>query len=181
MHGIVHSELKRYVTERQGADAWSHLLDAAGVAPKPYLAHRTYPDEEVTAVVDAAALAWGQPVGEILEQFGQFIAPTLMSVYEPFIRAEWRTLDLIEHTERTIHTVVRMRDRGAAPPFLRPRRIGPTEVHIEYTSPRRLCMVGEGICRGVARHFGEQVDVSQTECMHRGAEKCVIVVRLAAG
>ncbi|HKG93513.1 MAG TPA: heme NO-binding domain-containing protein [Gemmatimonadaceae bacterium] len=177
MHGIIHAELKRFVAERHGADGWPRLIEAAGMAPTPYVAHRTYADEELTSVVEADSRATGRPVSEVLSDFGEFIAPTLLSVYAPFVHADWRTLDLIEHTEATIHTVVRLRDRGAAPPYLQARRVSPNEVVVEYTSPRRLCMVAEGIARGIARHYAESIEITQPECMLRGGERCVIEVR----
>jgi hypothetical protein len=76
-------------------------------------------------------------------------------VYGPLLDSEWRTLDVIQHTEETIHRVVRMRQPGAAPPRLRVDRASPDEVAIHYDSPRRLCAVARGIVRGVAKHFGE--------------------------
>jgi predicted hydrocarbon binding protein len=69
---------------------------------------------------------------------------------------------------------------GAAPPALLARRVSPDEVHIDYRSERGLCSLAEGIARGMALHFGEEVDVSQPECVHRGGTRCLIVVRRAA-
>src|SRR5215218_2924282 len=61
VHGIIHAELKRYVVDRHGAESWPRLLAACGVAPTPYLAHRVYPDEELTSVVEAASRIAGRP------------------------------------------------------------------------------------------------------------------------
>ena len=65
------------------------------------------------------------------------------------------TLDVIEHTEQTIHRVVRRRQPGALPPRLRTVRVGPKMVILTYDSPRRLCAVARGIARGVAARFAE--------------------------
>jgi predicted hydrocarbon binding protein len=35
-----------------------------------------------------------------------------------------------------------------------------------------------GLVDGTARHYGEQADVEETACMHRGATACLFEVRL---
>jgi hypothetical protein len=94
------------------------------------------------------------------------------------LKREWRTLDVIEHTEETIHRVVRMRQPGAQPPLLRAERTSPNEVVLFYDSPRRLCAVARGIGRGVANHFQEPIVIEERRCMHRGDPGCVIAYKL---
>jgi hypothetical protein len=134
--------------------------------------------EGILALVAAASRRTGRPAAELLEDFGSFIAPTLLSVYKPFVKPHWRTLDLLENTEQTIHKVVRMKNPGAAPPQLKVSRPSRDEVMIVYTSPRRLCAVSQGIAAGVARHYGERVRVTELECMHKGHRQCRISVKL---
>jgi hypothetical protein len=52
----------------------------------------------------------------------------------------WRTLEVIEHTEETIHRVERRRQPGAAPPKLRVERKTAREVVLTYDSPRKLLL-----------------------------------------
>ncbi len=86
---------------------------------------------------------------------------------------------MIEHTEETIHRVVRMRQPGAAPPRLHVERKSPDEVVLTYDSPRRLCAVARGITRGVAKKFEERITITDRACMLSGASKCLISFRLA--
>ena len=37
---------------------------------------------------------------------------------------------------------------------------------------RRLCFVAKGIVRGLAKKFGENIEVRETQCMHHGAGQC---------
>ena len=39
-----------------------------------------------------------------------------------------------------------------------------------------MCGVAKGIVRGLARHFGEQVELTELECMHNGAPSCKLRV-----
>jgi predicted hydrocarbon binding protein len=96
------------------------------------------------------------------------------------VRPEWRTLEVIEHTEETIHRVVRMRTEGAKPPRLRAERTRPNEVVLTYDSPRKLCAVARGIVKGVAKQFKEMVTIDVRKCMHKGDPACVIVFRKEA-
>lgn len=178
MHGVIVNQLRQFVVGAHGREAWTALLARSGapLPDGPVPLGQIYPDEAVTAVVVAASEQTGTPVGELLEQFGEFIAPTLLRIYEPLVDPAWRTLDVLEHTEQTIHTVVRTRDAGALPPYLEAVRLSPTEVLLEYTSPRRLCAVAHGITRGVARHYREHVRIEDLECMHQGDRRCLIRV-----
>jgi len=174
MHGIILSELKRYVEARQGPAAWQPLLEKAGLGDVRYLANEAYPDPEAMAIVEAASSMTGMSAQAILEDFGEFIAPNLLEIYGPIIRPEWRTLDVILNTERSVHTVVRIRNKGAAPPELKCVRRGADEVVLTYDSPRKMCAVAKGIGRGLARHFQEAIQISESACMLKGAPACII-------
>ena len=178
MHGLIFAELKKYVTTKLGPTAWDALLHEANLTKRFYLTGESYPDAEAVALVTAASRITKQPANAILENFGEFIAPDLIEIYRSFIKPKWKTLDLIEHTEATIHKTVRLRDPGAAPPRLKTRRVSSREVEILYTSERKMCGVAKGIARGIAKHYGEQVEVTESTCMHHGAKQCTISVTL---
>jgi hypothetical protein len=179
VHGIVHAELRDYATARIGAQRWSELLDEAGLGGKVYLLSETYPDEELTSLLQGLARATGETPDELLERFGAACVPGLLRTYGTFVDTSWRTIDVVEHTERVIHRTVRLQHPGADPPRLRTVRAGPDEVHVIYASPRRLCAFGVGVIRGLNHHFGDNVEVDQPLCMHRGDTHCEIVVKAA--
>ena len=43
-----------------------------------------------------------------------------------------------------------------------------------YVSARHLCFLAEGMISGAAAYYGETVTISQPECMHAGAARCLI-------
>jgi predicted hydrocarbon binding protein len=180
VHGVILSELQKYVEARHGPPMWPALLRDAGLGTKLFSPFLTYPDAEIMAIVGAASKVTGKPMGIILEDFGEFMAPDLIALYRALIKPEWRTLELLEHTESTIHRVVRSRSQDAKPPELKVARIREHEVVIHYASPRKLCAVAKGIVRGIARHYGERISLIDTACMHRGAPECTISVRTLA-
>ena len=157
MHGIIHAELKKYVEARHGVDAWKACLDAAGLTHKLYLPINAYPDQEAVAIVASASTLTRVPVERFLEDFGEFIAPDLLSMYQPLVKPEWKTLELLLHTEEMIHRVVRMQNVGAEPPRLQFEQLGPNELKFYYDSPRRMAAVAKGIIKGVAKHYKQTV------------------------
>ncbi len=181
MHGLIVNQLRHFVVETHGREAWARINESAHVTlgDRPPI-DRVYDDADVIAVVVTAATLTHTEPQALLEAFGAFLAPTLLRVYAPLIDSRWRTLDVVEHTEEHIHTAVRLRDPTAGPPYLTAKRTAPDRVVVHYTSPRRLCGVAEGIVRGIATHFGEQVTVRQSRCMLRGDAECEIVVSAAA-
>lgn len=180
MHGIVFAQLRNYVSIRLGRERWSQIVEAAGLDQLVFLPNASYPDSEMTRLLATLSEQLAQPVNEVVQDFGMYLATPLLGIYGPLLDAQWRTLDLLEHTEKTIHTVIRMQRPNAAPPRLEIERNGPETVTIVYTSARRLCALAEGIIRGVADHYRETVDIEQTSCMHRGDPACVIKVRLTS-
>lgn len=181
MHGTIFAGLKKYVDNKMGHGKWQQLLRAAGLNAKSYFPIQAYPDDDVSAIVRAASEETGTPVQAILEDFGFFLAADLLAMYPMLLRGDWRTLDVIEHTEASIHEVVRNREPEAAPPRLSCTRVAPDRVRLLYASPRRMCALAKGIAKGVAAHFSEDILIEETDCMLKGAPRCDIsITRLSS-
>ncbi len=176
MHGLIFNELRKYSEARFGQGAWETLLGRAKASDRMYLPTDTYPDAEMVALVTAACAVTGRDAAALLEDFGEFIAPDLLRSFRSLVRSDWRTLDILENVEGTIHRVVRLQVRDAAPPRLKSERLAAAHVRITYTSARQLCSVAVGIIRGLAKSYGDSVDIAEPECMHRGNSRCVIEV-----
>ncbi|MCB0163046.1 MAG: heme NO-binding domain-containing protein [Anaerolineae bacterium] len=168
MHGIIHTELQRYVETKHGPDAWEAVLQEAGLNAKIYMAISTYPDKEILAIVTAASRLTHIPTEYILEDFGEFIVPSLMHMYQVRIDPAWKTMELLLHTEGTIHKTVRLKKPGAQPPRLKFEKTGPTTLRLLYTSSRKMSAVAKGIIRGVANYYGELVTIQE----HKQADGC---------
>ena len=173
MHGFIFGELKKMVDAKLGGDGWRRIMSEAGLGAKLYMSVGEYPDSDAAAIVSAVAASTGLAPKAVLEGFGEFIAVDLLSLYGHLVKPAWRTLDVLENTEETIHRVVRTRNPGAKPPQLTTVRDG-NDVVITYSSKRRMCGVAIGIVRGLARHYGESVRVDELSCMANGAPACRI-------
>jgi hypothetical protein len=176
MHGLIFLQLQRFAQKQAGGAAWEQLLREARLPVKSYSPVGVYADRELVALVEAASRVFGMAVNGVLEAFGEFVAPEFIKLYGRLIQPEWKTLELIENTETLIHAAVRVGNPAATPPVLHCVRGTADELQIVYSSGRQLCSVARGIVRGVARHYGETVQIADHACMLRGDPFCALQV-----
>ena len=179
MHGMIFGQLKKYVNTKLGDGAWDKLLGAADMAGRIYVPVKEYPDADIVQLVTTASRLTGAPAGAILEDFGAFLVPDLIGMYKALIRPEWKALDFIHNVESSIHKAVRANNPGAKPPELKTTRVSDNELLLSYSSYRKLCPVAKGMIRGVAQHYGETVQIAESQCMHQGADSCEITITAA--
>ncbi len=164
MHGTIFTLLKRYVQTQYDHSTWVNLLEASGLSATDFNHKDVYPDEHMYRLVGQAATMTGLSADELHEKFGEYLVPDLMYMYQKLVNPEWTTLDMIEHTEATMHKQVRAEHSGNMPPVLNVTRLSPDELFIDYVSARRMGALAVGIVRGLARHYNEtdQIEVEPT-------------------
>ena len=86
MKGVVYNLLEEAVVEKFGADVWDDLLDDAGVAGA-YTSLGNYTDDEMIALVNAAAAKLDMTSGDVLRWFGEQAMPLLKQRYPNFFAA----------------------------------------------------------------------------------------------
>ncbi|MDG2208002.1 MAG: protein kinase [Pirellulales bacterium] len=172
MHGIIFFLLQRYADHAFGADGWAHLFEEANLPFKTYSPAESHQEADLLQLVNAAAKIADRPVNEIVESFGEYIAPELLALHPKHVDKKWRTLELLVNTETVLHNVVRHTNPEADPPVLRAQYVDKNEVQLIYASPRKLCSLVKGIVRGVSQHFGETIHANEDACMHRGDPFC---------
>ena len=164
MHGSIITLLKRYVQTQYDHSTWVKLVELSGLEEVSFDHKTVYPDEHMYALVGHAAEMTGMSAGELHEKFGEYLVPDLMYMYQRLVRPEWKTLDMIEHTELTMHKQVRLEHDQSIPPVLNVTRLGENELVIDYVSARRMGGLAVGIVRGLATYFDESdlIDVQPT-------------------
>jgi len=180
MHGLVFSELKKFVDYKLGPTAWNELLASAGLGNKFYMATQEYPDAEVVALVTAASQKTKIPANDLLEAFGEFITPSLLRMFGHLAKPSWRTLEFIENAEEAIHSVVRISNPGAKPPKLHVTRSGANEIVIHYTTACKIRALVKVIAKGVVRHNKESITLLAVKCMNKSGRRCEILLPIAA-
>lgn len=179
MYGVIFTFLKEYVIERHGGEeTWRTLLKATtGNAYKIYFPVKDYPDEEIVGLAQTASEALNLPLPAVLEDFGSYVGPRLMSFYPMYLKAEIdNTFDMIIHAGANIHDAIHRHNPERKPPQLSAHKESDDELIIHYHSHRKLCHVVRGIVRGLGERFNEDLSINETQCMYHGANECIIKV-----
>jgi len=161
MYGLFHVELQHFLETRYGRNTWSAVLKHAGLKQRIYVTHSMYEDAEMMAIVDTASEVTGLPVSIILENFGVFVAATLMNTYAPLINPKWGLMDFLLQAEDTVHRVVRGMNPAIQPPSLKFERTSTDVLSFLYDSPRRMPYLAKGIIQGIAAFYGEPIAIEE--------------------
>lgn len=176
MHGFIFIEFDKFILEHVHYTDWQQALKSHSVDYTSFSPTEIYPDEKMLEMLDLAAEITKKPKEKLLELFGAFIAPDLIKVYRAYIDPAWKTLEVLENAESTIHVAVRQSTAGATPPILKVKRTAPRDVVIEYVSSRNMPELGVGIIKGLGNYFNENLEVKLEKFPEEG--RSTISVRL---
>lgn len=176
MKGIVFNLLEEVVTAQYGDATWDQLLDDAGL-DGAYTSLGSYDDGEIVKLVGVAAAALKLPPEDVLRWFGRRAMPLLAKRYPTFFGGHANTRSFLLTLNNIIHPEVRKLYPGAATPVFDFDTSDADKLVIGYNSARRLCFLAEGFMQGAAEYYKEAAEISQAQCMHAGADKCVFHVR----
>lgn len=175
MHGIVFASLHDYTRARLGPGATTEIF-----AGRFYSMTEAHPDSDLIDLLHSAADQSGQPLDALVRDFGVFTAEhTFPRLYPAFYEIAADSRSFLLGVETRIHELVRATIPDARPPALRVHP-GADGLEIDYSSPRRLCRLLEGLIVGTGHHYGEHLTVSETACMRDGAPSCLFTVRPAS-
>ncbi|WP_205500990.1 heme NO-binding domain-containing protein [Rufibacter psychrotolerans] len=155
MHGFILLEFEKFVIKEHGFATWNTISKKANAESLSIDATQIYPDSIVFTLVGEAIKELDVEPGAFLERFGYALVPNLLKVYKAYIDPTWKTIDLLEHTENTMHHAVRTNNPDVTPPILEIKRKGPRSIHIHYRSKRNIPQLGVGVIKGIADHYGE--------------------------
>ena len=156
--------LKRYVQTQYDHSTWGKLMELSGLNDVE-VDHKTVcPNQHVYDLVGHAAEMTGLSAGELHEKFGEYLVPDLMYMYQKLVKPEWKALDMIEHTEATMHKQVRHEHAGHTPPVISVKLLVTNKLTIDYVSSRRMSGLAVGTVRGLAVYSDEadRIDVLPT-------------------
>lgn len=162
MRGIIVTELKRFLIERYGKQAWRQIIEEAELKKgKMYVDASTYGDYELEAMIGAAIKLTSLKRRELLETFGESLAVGLLTRYKSLIRPDWTAEDVLLNTEYAIHQVIRARHPNADPPSLKIEKVREGEFRLIYYSKRNMLSLAKGITKGVVKHFDRTAVVAE--------------------
>ena len=162
------------ISDEHGERVWDDVLEAAG-SQGVYTAVGSYPDEELNALVGAAASMLDVAPDDLVREFGRKAIPHFAERYPQFFTPHADTRSFVLTLNDVIHPEVRKLFPGADVPTFDFSTPDERTVELAYVSTRRLCSFAEGLTLGAADHYGQTVEIRQTECMKRDDPRCVLV------
>jgi hypothetical protein len=175
VHGIVFTSFRQFVTTRFGREQATRLL-AGG---PQYRITEAYPDADFLDLFSRVCEATDSDPDTLLHDFGVFAGErTFVLLYPSYFEIAGDARTFLLTVEGRIHELVRATLPDADPPRLHVDPLGEDGVTIVYDSPRRLCILLQGLVEGTARHYGEASEIEELECMRQGAPVCRFAVRL---
>jgi hypothetical protein len=160
MHGFIFIEFEKFALTQITYRNWYEIIGENELEHRQYSPQEIYPDREMFSMLKTLSNHTGKSIEVLLEEFGINIIPDLMKVYRAYVNPNWKTLDLLENAEKTIHVAVRKSTAGAAPPILDVERMRHNELVIRYVSERNMVEFGIGIIKGLARYFNEEQEIT---------------------
>jgi len=172
MKGIIFNLLQEVTIQAYGEETWDKLLLARGL-DGAYTSLGSYPDEEIQGLVLEASQMLGLTSFDVLRWFGNQAMPLLFKRYPGFFRDPASTRSFLLSVNHIIHPEVRKIYPGAQVPTFEFFDTPDGGLVMSYRSPRKMCALAQGFAEGAAEHYGETIQFTHLECMHRGDEKCL--------
>lgn len=167
MHGIVFTSFRDYLRVCHDNGVVRDVFNGT-----VYAMSEAYDDREFAQLVVTGSERLAMPADELLRDFGRYTGKNVFPrLYPAFYEISAGTTAFLLTIEDRIHELVRATILNARPPELRVVP-GGDGVDIEYTSPRRLCRLLEGLVLGTGEHYGEPVAITEVSCTTRGDDAC---------
>jgi hypothetical protein len=176
--GVIYNLLESCVSSEYGEDTWDDVLEATGL-DGAYTSLGSYPDQDFTVLVAAAAERLGMPANTTIRWFGRNAMPLLAEQYPEFFVRHASTRGFLLELNRIHHAEVRKLYTDADLPMFSYDGTTDEMLVLSYRSTRKLCAFGEGLLEGAATHFGEQIAIAQPDCMLRGDDHCTLQIALS--
>ncbi len=160
MKGIVFNLLEDVVSEQFGTETWDFLLEKAKV-DGVYSSLGNYPDEDMLALVSAAAHHLKISEGEVLRWFGEQAMPLLKKTYPELFEQFPSARAFILSVNTIIHPEVRKLYSGAHCPYFHFTELPDGALEMRYQSSRHLLDLAHGFILGAADIWHEKVSVER--------------------
>ncbi|MCV6589801.1 MAG: heme NO-binding domain-containing protein [Marinobacterium sp.] len=179
MKGIVFNILEQMVIEKAGLAAWDQLLqDVQPASQGIYTAGGNYPDEEVVQLASRASEMLDIPLNTLVTAFGSYLFSNLVKKHPVFVEQQPDFFSFLKSVHDVIHVEVRKLYEEPSLPHFRYTQLNTQQLRLEYRSPRKLCMLAEGLIAGAAEYYAVRYQLEHPVCMHKGADHCEFLITL---
>jgi len=175
MKGVIFNILEELVIETAGMQVWNDVL-AATNSEGIYTSGDSYPDEELFGLVGEICKALNMDLPTVVGIFGEYLFGQLDARHPMFVEQAPDLKSFLLSVDTVIHgEVLKLYQNPNLPKFAYSQHDDDT-MTMHYTSPRKLCILAEGLIRGAAKRFNTDIEINHPVCMHHGADHCELKV-----
>jgi hypothetical protein len=158
MKGIIFTELLDMIEEKFGLETVDQIIEASALpSGGAYTSVGTYDHQEIVQLLLQLHRVAGVPVADLLRNFGQHLFGRFVVRYPEMFEGVPDAFTFLTLIDSQIHTEVRKLYSDAELPTFACTRVKPNELTMLYQSKRGMEDLAEGLIKGCALHFREQL------------------------
>lgn len=175
MKGAVFTGFSEFIEKKYGLLAWLQTIENCRLESNAeYLSTEVYDDQEFFTIASRFAADHGVSAEMLFRDFGHYFFASLISIAKKHVEQIDNLFDFLEAVDSVIHIEVRKADPLAYTPTLLYDKPSDNVLLMRYISKRKMCFFAEGLILGAADYFKQPVTLSQTQCMCKGDNHCLI-------
>jgi len=183
MYGLVNRAIEQLVVSLKGETVWQRVCARAGDSGHGFVALHSYPDNLTYRLVGAVSEELSMPPESVLEAFGEYwILYTAEEGYAELLNSAGRSLREFLASLDEMHSRIESIFPHMMLPWFSIRDIEEDHFHLHYGSNREgLAPFVIGLVKGVAKRFGQQIEVRQIVSRIDGGDEDVFDIRVIRG
>jgi len=175
MKGAIFTGLSEFVEQEFGLTHWLKTVDSCQLDSNgEYISTELYEDIELSLLLSQLNKSTGLSVEQLSRKFGEYFFDTLMNIAKVHVSSIDNLFEFLVAVDTIIHIEVQKADPFAYTPSLFYDQPNESILIMRYSSQRKMCHFAEGLILGAAKYFETPVTISQSKCMCKGDEHCLI-------
>ncbi len=178
MKGSILKGIEEMVKCEYGESVWLDIVSNCRISNRYFIMAETYDDNLVFEVIKEVSKIGGLTEDELLRNFGIFwINDAAQKIYPTlFCLAGKSAQSFLLNIGRLHYLVTRNLLHTNAPTFEIERSNDKNMLSVSYSSSRKMCALMKGLIEGVGKYFKEPLEITETKCIKKGDNKCVMEV-----
>ena len=181
MKGVVFTEFFEMVDRSFSPDALERIIAQSDLPNGgAYTSVGTYDAAEMLRLVQALSAETGLAIPDLLFAFGEYLLRRFAEMHPDYFQDAGSTFRLLESVEQRIHIDVRKLDGDAELPRFESRFPSEGRMILDYSSPRGLAKLAEGLISACIEHYREPIALSIESRAEDGTAARFVLDRHAA-
>jgi Haem-NO-binding len=180
MYGLVNRAIEQLVVSIKGPDAWAHVCQMAQWPDEGFVALQVYDDAVTYRLVGAVSQELNMPPDQVLRAFGEYwILYTAEQGYGAMLASCGSNLRDFLYGMNHMHARIETTMRDVRTPNFDIKDLSDDDLELTYESEREgLAPMVEGLLTGLAKRFGQTIDVQHVAARAPGVPRDVFHIHI---